>query len=100
MKHYITFDEFRNKIINLPDDDSIWRIKCYDADGEGRTLTFSKHRFEAEDGNTYPFVVFSIPMTLDAGLINEREDTGWDEDIQCVWDDIVSSCGFTPFEDI
>ena len=98
-RHYLTLDEFRNKIINLPDDESIWRMKCDDADGEERTLAFSKHRFEAEDGTTYPFVIYSFPMTLEAGIINERVDNGWDEDIQLTWDDILS-CGLMPFEEI
>ena len=98
MKHYISFDIFRNKIVSLPADDSIWRMKCYDADGEVRTITFSKHLFEAEDGNTYPFVVYSFPMTLNAGIINDREDVRWDEDCKEVWDDILS-CDLTPFDE-
>lgn len=99
MKHYLTIDDFRKKIVSLPDDGSIWRLKCENQDGEDYTLTFSKHRFEAEDGNTYPFVVYSFPMTLDAGIINERIDGGWEEDIQEVWGDIVSSCGLMPYYD-
>ena len=97
MKYYLSLEEFRDKIINLPDDESLWRMKCENEEGRIYTLTFSKHRFEAEDGNTYPFVVYSFPMTLDAGIINERIDEGWDEDIEEVWNDIVSSCGFKPF---
>ena len=97
MRHFISSEEFKEKIIKLPDDESIWRLKCVDDEGNVYTLTFSKHRFEAEDGNTYPFVVYSYPMTLDAGIINERIDEGWDSDIEEVWDDIVSSCGLLPF---
>lgn len=97
MRYFISSEEFKEKIINLPDDESIWRLKCEDDEGNVCTMTFSKHRFEAEDGSTYPFVVYSFPMTLDAGIINERIDEGWDSDIEEAWDDIVSSCGLLPF---
>lgn len=92
------YEEFREKIISLPDDESIWRMKCKSQDGVDYTLSFSKHRFEAEDGETYPFVVYSYPMTLEAGIINERVDDGWDEDIDLTWQDIMN-CGLTPMKD-
>lgn len=100
MRHFLSFDEFKGRIVNLPDDDSVWRLKCVNSEGTVYTLTFSKHRFEAEDGNTYPFVVYSFPMTLDAGIINERIDEGWDIDTEEVWNDIVSSCDLAPFVEI
>ena len=94
----MTFEEFRQKIISLPDDETIWRMKCKNEDGVDYTLSFAKHRFEAEDGQTYPFVVYSYPMTLDASIINERVDDGWDEDIRGAWEDMLN-CGLTPMKD-
>ena len=95
----IKFEKFKEKIINLPEDESIWKMKCKNDMGIIYTLSFSKHTFEAENGGHYPFVVYSYPMTLDAGFIQQDIDNGWDENIKAVWDDITETCELIPFED-
>jgi len=97
MKHYLTFEEFRDRIIRLPDDESVWRMKCESCDGISYSLSFSKHLFEDDDGAMHPFVVYSFPMTSECGLIQQHGDGEWDDDITGVWQDIVSACDMTPY---
>ena len=100
MKHYLTYDEFYNKIVNLPNDETIWRLNVESDDNDDYTLSFSKHLYEAEDGNMYPFVVYSYPKTIDAGIIQEHLDEGWNPDILAVWTDITEQLGLKPYEEV
>lgn len=100
MKRYLTYDEFYNRLVKLPDNENVWRLKCESKQDDGDyVLTFSKHRYEAEDGQTYPFIVYSYPRTLDAGLIQQDIDYGWETGINDVWNDITETNELKPYED-
>lgn len=96
MEKYLTFGEFRDIIVELPID-TTWHMKC-ECHDETRTIAFAKHYYEAENGGFYDYVVYSYPMTLDAGLIQEAED-GWDGNILEVWNDILN-CEYKPLKPI
>lgn len=102
MRHYITYQEFYDKLVNHLPVDETWRLKCEDNDDPDDdnciyTLVFTKHEYEAENGQMYPFIVYSYPKTLDAGLIQEDTDTGWRNPIIDVWYDIIEMCNLKPF---
>lgn len=100
MRHYINYGEFYDKLVNHLPVDEIWRLKCEDADypdDDCVTLVFAKHKYEAENGFMYDFIVYSYPKTLDAGLIQEDIDNGWYENINDVWNDITETCNLKPF---
>lgn len=50
-----------------------------------------------ENGLRYDFIVYSYPKTLDAGLIQEDIEDGWDGNIYRVWFDITTTCNLRPF---
>lgn len=105
MRHYIDYDEFYDKLVNHLPEDETWRLKCEDNENPDDdemiyTLAFAKHKYEAEDGAMYDFIVYSYPRTLDAGLIQEDIDEGWDPGICDVWADITESCNLKPFVEI
>lgn len=101
-KHYLSYEEFYDKLVeHLPVGES-WRLKCEDGDdpyGENcnYTLIFAKYQYEAGDGGVYDFIVYSYPMTLNAGFIQEDVDDGWDAAISNVWFDITETCNLKPF---
>ena len=100
-RHYLSYEEFYNKLAyHLPVGET-WRLKCEDADDPddncNYTLVFAKHKYEAENGFMYDFIVYSYPKTLDAGLIQEDIDEGWDANISSVWNDITEVCNLKPF---
>ncbi len=85
-KHYLSYDEFYNKLVDHLPVGETWRLKCEDNDNPEDdnciyTLVFAKHKYEAENGFMYDFVVYSYPKTLDAGLIQEDIEDGWDGSI-------------------
>lgn len=100
-RHYLNYKEFYNKLVDHLPVGETWRLKCENADDPGddciHTLVFAKHKYEAENGFMYDFIVYSYPKTLDAGLIQEYIDVGWDEDINSVWNDITEVCNLKPF---
>ena len=102
MRHYINYEEFYDKLVNHLPVDETWRLKCENNDDPEDddciyTLVFAKHQYEAENGFMYPFIVYSYPKTLDAGLIQEDIDDGWYENISNVWFDITEICNLKPF---
>lgn len=97
MRHYIDYDEFYDKLVNQLHDGESLRISCESEYNHIYTLVFAKHLYEAENGAMYPFIVYSYPKTLDAGLIQEDVDNGWDENISDVWSDMVIVCELKPF---
>ena len=100
MRHYINYDEFYDKLVNHLPVDETWRLKCKDNDYPDNniyTLVFAKHKYEAENGFMYDYIVYSYPKTLDAGLIQEDTDTGWRIPILDVWYDIIEMCNLKPF---
>lgn len=102
MRHYIKYEEFYDKLVNhLPVGES-WRLKCEDGDNPkddemNYTIVFAKHQYEAENGAMYDFIVYSYPKTLDAGIIQEYIDDGWNITISNVWFDITETCNLKPF---
>lgn len=100
-RHYISFEEFYNKLVDRLPVGKTWRLKCEDADDPDDncvyTLVFAKHKYEAENGFMYDFIVYSYPKTLNAGLIQEDIDNGWEENISDVWFDITEVCNLKPF---
>ena len=102
MRHYINYEEFYDKLVNHLPVDETWRLKCEDNDDPDDdnciyTLVFTKHKYEAENGFMYDFIVYSYPKTLDAGLIQEDTDTGWENPILDVLYDIIEMCNLKPF---
>ena len=53
-------------------------------------IRFSKGDFYEPYKRTYP-------KTLDAGMIQEDSDNGWEESINEVWFDITETCNLKPF---
>lgn len=100
VRKYIGYEYFYKKLVSLPIGET-WRLKCEDADNPddncNYTLVFAKHKYEAENGFMYDFIVYSYPKTLDAGLIQEDIDEGWDANISSVWNDITEVCNLKPF---
>lgn len=103
-KHYLSYKEFYNKLVDQLPVGETWRLKCEGCDNLDDpldtyvcTLVFAKHQYEAENGSMYDFIVYSYPMTLDAGFIQEGVDDGWDTDINNVWHDITQICRLRPF---
>ena len=101
VREYISYGYFYKKLVNLSVGET-WRLKCEDNDCPEDdnclyTLVFAKHKYEAENGFMYDFIVYSYPKTLDAGLIQEDIDEGWDENISRVWFDITTTCNLKPF---
>lgn len=98
MRHYLDYDEFYDKLVNHLPEGETWRLYCEDVDDRYVfSLVFAKHVFEAEDGNMYEFIVYSYPRTLDAGLINEDVNDGWEPGICDTWFDITETCNLKPF---
>lgn len=97
MRRYINYDKFYDKLVNHLPIDETWRLDCEDKNGEIYHLVFTKHLYEAEDGNMYQFIVYAYPKTLDARLLQEDEDSGWDECIFNAWYDMTWSCSLKPF---
>lgn len=101
-RHYISFEEFYDKLVDHLPVEETWRLKCEDNDHPEDdnclyTLVFAKHKYEAENGFMYDFIVYSYPKTLDAVLIQENIDNGWEENIGNVWFDITEVCKLKPF---
>ena len=103
-RHYISYKEFYNKLVDQLPVGETWRLKCDEScdnlddplDTFVYTLVFAKHRYEAEDGCMYPFIVYSYPETLDAGLI-QQDEYGWQNSVKEAWHVIVESCRLRPF---
>ena len=97
MRKYIDYKEFYDKLVNHLPENETWRLDCESDDDCIYRLVFTKHLYEAENGAMYPFIVYSYPKTLDAGLIQEDIDNGWDEAIENVWINITEICNLEPF---
>lgn len=102
VRHYLSYEEFYNKLVHRLPVGETWRLKCENNDHPEDdycllTLVFAKHKYEAENGIMYDFIVYSYPKTLDAGLIQEDVDNGWEENISNVWFDITEICNLKPF---
>lgn len=96
MEKYLTFDEFKERVINLPENET-WCMWCEGGDVT-TTLFFTKYTYESCSGFQFPFVVYSYPMTINAGFIQEDEEDGWDKNLLEVWNDITDSCGLKPLK--
>ena len=94
----ITLEEFTEKIINLKDEET-WEMKCKDDEGRVLIIWFGKRMYKSFVSGSFYYVVYSYPFTLDAGFIQEDGETGWENNIEEVWNDITDSCGLIPFED-
>lgn len=101
VREYINYEYFYKKLVNLPVGET-WRLECEDGSSSEDdsciyTLAFAKHKYEAEDGLMYDFIVYSYPKTLDAGLIQEDSEAGWAFSTCRVWCDITKTCNLKPF---
>ena len=93
----ITLEKFTEKIINLKDEES-FVMKCKDSGGGVQNIWFEKRMYKAFGNGSFFYVVYSYPFTPDAGFIQEDSETGWEDNIREVWNDITDSCGLIPFE--
>lgn len=96
MRRYIDYEYFYSTLADLIKEDR-WRLECENLYGEIYTLVFEKYMYEAQDGNVYPCIIYSYPLTLDAGIINYDAEDGWDLNITSVWNDITRGCDLRPF---
>ena len=94
----ISLEEFTERIINLKDEES-FEMNCKDSDGRVMKIWFEKRMYKAFGTGAYFYIVYSYPFTRDAGFIQEDSETGWEENIEEVWNDITGCCGLIPFEE-
>ena len=91
MKHFLTEQEFKEFILKPRTNGAEFNLACQDTLGDTECITFRAEWFICR------CFLYSIPQTLDVGLIQEDIDNGWDEAIHDVWIDITSTCGWKPF---
>ena len=91
MKHYLTEEEFSQKLLNLYGEISI------DCDTDDATVEHVRFRAVHFFNRV---ILYTYPFTNDIGLIQEDEEDGWTLPLHEVWMDITDQCGWRPFVNV
>lgn len=92
MKHYLTEQEFTQKLQNIPYGEI--NFDCETDDGSIEHIRFRVDYF------FFRIILYSYPFTNDIGLIQEDEEDGWSQPLHEVWMDITDQCGWRPFVNV
>ena len=92
MKHYLTFEEFEEFVLREREGAARhFVLDCEDDEGYRHTIVFRDDWFQCR------IILYTLPNTLDIGIIQEDIDNGWEENIKDVWCDITQTCGWRPY---
>ncbi len=97
-RYNVIFEEFYHRLITLDIGES-WRMKCIDNFGGTCEFVFTRHAYEAVDGNIYSCIIYSLPIYLDAGIISQVGE-GWEKLLFTIWDNITKVCGYKPYKEL
>lgn len=94
MRHYLTYEEFYEYVLRERVGDPEFSLMCEHENGGDDVIRFRDDWFQCR------IILYTIPCTLDVGIIQEDSQDGWENTMREVWEDITEMCGWKPYIDV